>query len=224
MADDVARGRCRVATRALRCLWHEIRAFVLPSSGSSVACPPAASRSSAVSATLSAITPVCHPSIIRDTGMRCSPPSSRSHPGFLAATCCNRASPSRRIFSAAPLQIFCMRPRTYHRKAPHTSCQQRVVGPQVGVAVRRDAHQAVDVVGDGAELAVLRVLKPLCILLSNIAKIVADHECDGIADQWPVGGCHPTKKAQQRRLIGLRRDGLDSATRTASCRGGGGGR
>eukprot|EP00966_Prymnesium_polylepis_P165518 3826416-Prymnesium_polylepis.1 len=25
MADDVARRRCRVATRALRCLWHEIR-------------------------------------------------------------------------------------------------------------------------------------------------------------------------------------------------------
>ena len=32
-----------------------------------------------------------------------------------------------------------------------------------------------------SRFTVLRVLKPLCILLSNIAKIVADHECDGIA-------------------------------------------
>jgi hypothetical protein len=33
---------------------------------------------------------------------------------------CNRPSPPLRIFLAAPLQIFCMRSRTYHCKAPHT--------------------------------------------------------------------------------------------------------
>eukprot|EP00966_Prymnesium_polylepis_P068200 1585089-Prymnesium_polylepis.1 len=50
--------------------------------------------------------------------------------------CCNRPSPPPRIFSVAPLQIFCMCPRTYHRKAPHTlPCRHELPG-----AVTKSPH------------------------------------------------------------------------------------
>ena len=97
--------------------------------------------------------------------------------------------------------------------------QQRVVGREIGVAVARDAHQAVDVVGDGAELASLRVLQPNCILLRNIAKVVADHKRDGIAEHGAIGSHHPAEEAQQRRVVGLGGDGLHRATRATSGEG-----
>ena len=96
--------------------------------------------------------------------------------------------------------------------------QQRVAGREVGVAVRRDGDQAIEVVRNGREFASLRRFQPLRILLRDAAKIVANHERDGIANHRPVCRLHPAKETEQRRVVGLCRDRLHRATRPTSCK------
>eukprot|EP00966_Prymnesium_polylepis_P003646 83494-Prymnesium_polylepis.2 len=52
----------------------------------------------------------------------------------------------------------------------------------------------------------------LCV----IAKVVADHERDGISNHRPVGRCHPAEEAQQRRVVRLCGDGLNGTASAAS--------